>query len=245
MDNASHFAVLTHNIHKAVSPFSRRSSLTALAREIAGSGADLVFLQEIRGADRQTPGPGQPQRLAEALGFQVVYGKNAVYARGHHGNAILSRYPLEFLSNQDLSLSKLEQRGLLHARTRLPNGQQIHLFCLHLNLRKVDQAHQLTQVIAHLRQELPPGEPVLLAGDFNDWSELLSDRLEGELDLQEAGLSANGRHARSFPSLLPVLSLDRIYYRGLALEDFAVLDGPDWRLLSDHLPLKAAFTLTS
>jgi len=47
------------------------------------------------------------------------------------------------------------------------------------------------------------------------------------------------RPARTFPSLLPVLRLDRIYVRGFSVIEASVHLGAPWSLLSDHLALGA------
>jgi endonuclease/exonuclease/phosphatase family metal-dependent hydrolase len=52
--------------------------------------------------------------------------------------------------------------------------------------------------------------------------------------------SAYGRRpARTFPSLMPLLRLDRIYVRGFNVVEASVHRGPPWSLLSDHLALGA------
>ncbi|GAB5469541.1 MAG: endonuclease/exonuclease/phosphatase family protein [Rhodospirillales bacterium] len=233
--------ILTHNIHKGVAPYTGRRTLTRLREEIRASQADIVFLQEVRGAHEREPQGPQQDFLASAVWPDQAYGKNAVYRRGHHGNAILSKIPLLSHHNEDISLNRLERRGLLHAEARLPGARTLHLFCLHLNLRKADRAQQLGRVIDHMEAGVGPNDSAILAGDFNDWQGLLSDRLEQALGYREAGLVAQGRHAKTFPSLYPLLSLDRIYFRGLDLTAFKVLDGPRWRNLSDHLAMTATF----
>ena len=62
-----------------------------------------------------------------------------------------------------------------------------------------------------------------------------------ELGMQEAFLEIKGRHAASFPSWMPALSLDRIYYRNLKCTHVEVLRGGIWAQLSDHLPLLGEF----
>jgi len=233
--------VLTHNIHKGLSYYSNRRILEELREEIRASGADLVFLQEVRGAYRPHGGPPQHEFLADSVWPDHAYGRNAVYTSGHHGNAILSKYTLARFHNQDLTLHRLERRGMLHAEVALPGGHPLHAFCLHLNLRKADRDQQLDLVIAHLRQALRKGESAILAGDFNDWQGALSQRLEESLGLRDAAVASEGRHAQTFPSFFPLLRLDRIYFRGLSLVDFEVLSGPRWRRLSDHLAMAATF----
>jgi endonuclease/exonuclease/phosphatase family metal-dependent hydrolase len=63
--------------------------------------ADIVFLQEVQGlhlghAERHPDWPAQPQHefLAEDVWGNHAYGRNMVYDHGHHGNAILSRFPI-------------------------------------------------------------------------------------------------------------------------------------------------------
>ena len=234
--------VLTHNIHKGLSPLCRRT-IGGLREEIRATGADLVFLQEVRGAYRPHGDGPQHEYLADSVWSDHCYGRNAVYRNGHHGNAILSRFPLVEQHNQDISLNRLERRGLLHAETALPDGGPLHLFCLHLNLRHDDRVEQLELVIRHLERALAGGQPAILAGDFNDWQGALSAGLSDSLGLRDAAEVAEGRHARTYPSYFPLLRLDRIYFRGLALESFQVLSGPRWRRLSDHLAMTATFRI--
>ncbi len=234
--------VLTHNIHKGVSYVLHRRVLSDLREEIRAVSADIVFLQEVRGAYPNEPEP-QHDFLAEAGWVNRVYGKNATYKNGHHGNAILSKFELVEDHNQDLSLNRWEQRGLLHAVAEAPDGKPLHLFCLHLNLRKADRLAQTRQVIDHMRGCLGPDDRAILAGDFNDWQADLSSELQTALDLRDAAHVMHGEHARTFPSFYPMLRLDRIYFRGLEIMDFSVLNDARWRGLSDHLPMTADFSL--
>jgi len=69
-------------------------------------GPDMVFLQEVQGmhekhAKRYDDWPDKPQHdfLAEDFWQSAAYGKNVVYGHGHHGNAILARFPIEHSHN--------------------------------------------------------------------------------------------------------------------------------------------------
>ena len=57
------------------------------------------------------------------------------------------------------------------------------------------------------------------------------------LGLHEAFESAHGRPARSFPAVLPLLQLDRIYVRGFEIQDARVHHGHPWARISDHAAL--------
>lgn len=108
--------------------------------------------------------------LADTMWSDFAYGRNAVYPEGHHGNAVLSRYPIEHYENRDVSVDGAEKRGVLYCRIVPPmTGKAIHVMCVHLEtLREAHRQAQLA-MLAEWVNELPDGEPVLVAGDFNDW----------------------------------------------------------------------------
>jgi endonuclease/exonuclease/phosphatase family metal-dependent hydrolase len=57
--------------------------------------------------------------------------------------------------------------------------------------------------------------------------------------MTEVSVAAGGRHARTFPSVLPMLRLDRIYVRGFRVIASSVHRGAPWSILSDHLAVSA------
>lgn len=242
--------IATYNIHKGMSAFNRRHVLPDIKHALGGLTADLVFLQEVQGEHQKRAGrhldwPDSPQHafLADEQ-LHHVYGRNAEYRLGHHGNALLSRHPILRWHNQDVSLSKLERRGLLHSVIALPGRETpLHALCVHLNLRAGDRRQQLQTLIDYARQQIPQHEPLIVAGDFNDWQREACAVLREGLDLREAFQSLHGRLAATFPARLPVLTLDRIYLRGLHVEHAETHSGRDWGRLSDHAPLTATVRL--
>ena len=65
--------------------------------------------------------------------WQHVYGCNAVYDHGHHGNAILSRFGFVSFENEDVSDHRYERRGLLHSVVAVPGWRRnLHCVCVHL-----------------------------------------------------------------------------------------------------------------
>ena len=238
--------VASYNIHKGVSTFSRRLVLHEVRHELLRLSPDLVFLQEVQGehrqrADRFAAWPDAPQHEFLAGSDLVgVYGRNANYHEGHHGNALLSRFPVAHWKNIDLTLSKREQRGLLHCVLQPPNWKQpLHALCVHLNLLAHDRRRQLDLLTRHINTAIPEHEPLLLAGDFNDWRREATHVLANDLGLAEAFETLHGAPARSFPARMPLLQLDRIYMRGFSVEQADVLSDGPWVGLSDHAPLFA------
>ena len=242
--------VATLNIHKGLSHFNRRMVIHELRDGLRALDADIVFLQEVQGLNerhalRFARWPDTPQHefLAEGL-WKHAYGCNAVYDHGHHGNAILSRFPIRTVGNRDVSNHRFERRGLLHCEIEVPGADRpVHAVCVHLSLHERGRRRQLETLSEHLSGLVAPGAPLIVAGDFNDWRHAASRSLSARLGLREASVESSGRPARTFPSVLPVLRLDRIYVRGFGVTAARAHRGRPWSLLSDHLALTADIAL--
>lgn len=244
--------VATYNIHKGLSPLNRRLVIHDLRERLHRVDADLVFLQEVQGAHAlrarrfdDWPDVPQHEHIAEGRYSDIIYGLNAAHRHGHHGNAILSAFPIAEWRNHDVSHHRFESRGHLLARVEVPGWDQpLTCVCVHLGLFHRSRMQQIEQLIELLAESATPDTPLLIAGDFNDWRARhsgVSARLREALGLQEAFELAHGAPARTFPSLLPVLTLDRIYVRGLKVTAAERLHdrgaGARWRRLSDHVGL--------
>ncbi|MBB5019093.1 endonuclease/exonuclease/phosphatase family metal-dependent hydrolase [Chitinivorax tropicus] len=239
--------IATYNIHKGMSQFNRRLTVHDLSQHLKQLHSDIIFLQEVQGAHDQqarrfVAWPRSPQHefLADSLSHRVAYGRNAIYDDGHHGNAILSRFPIISTENQDVSVNPFEKRGLLHCEIEVPCWpQSVHAICVHLNLLGHDRKKQIRALRERIATLVPSHAPLIIAGDFNDWRQQATELLTNELHLREAFETLHGTPARSFPSRLPVLTLDRIYYRGFTIEHAQVHSGRPWSRISDHAPLSA------
>jgi endonuclease/exonuclease/phosphatase family metal-dependent hydrolase len=244
-------SVATWNIHKGFSQFNRRMVVHDLRDRLRALGADIVFLQEVQGqhqrhALRHPDWPAQPQHefLAEGVWGSHAYGRNMVYDHGHHGNAILSRFPIVSSHNQDVTHLRFEKRGLLHCAIAVPElPLPLHCVCAHLSLFGRSRRRQYEQLADFVEQTLPADTPLLIAGDFNDWRNRAQDLLARRLGLVEVFSYADAAPTRSFPAALPLFRLDRIYARGLTATDCAVHHGPPWSAISDHAVLSARFAL--
>lgn len=233
--------MLSYNIHKGFS-LQRKFVLKRIREAIRKVDADLVFLQEVVGEHhghkkrvKDWPVESQLEFLADSVWTHHAYGRNAVYSEGHHGNAILSAYPFSFSENIDVSTNRFERRGLLHGVLDIPNvPAPVHVICVHLDLFERGRKIQVQKLCERIEQHVPHNCPLVIAGDFNDWPENLSGPLQSILEVREVFKQHTGNHARSFPSWLPLLPLDRIYCRGLKIVEARVLDGPPWNALSDH-----------
>lgn len=235
--------VLSLNTHKGFNWFNRRFVLHELREAIRSTGADLVCLQEVLGQhdlhkSRHSNWPAVPQYefMADSIWPAYAYGRNAVYTSGHHGNAVLSRYPILSYDNHDISIAGPERRGILHCVIQTP-GQDTHAFCTHFGLIDVHRVQQ-AQLLSRLMAKLPASAPLIVAGDFNDWRQRIHRQLTAD-GLQEAFEQQCGRVARTFPALWPVLRLDRIYLKHARVRRTEVLATLPWSRLSDHVGLLA------
>lgn len=239
--------IVSYNIHKGFSSGRKKFILKRIREALHSVHPDIILLQEVLGQheihqSKIEEWPLQPQfeYLAHELWPHFAYGKNAIYAHGHHGNAILSKYPFSFFENIDVSTNKFEKRGLLHGIVELPGrSKPLHVVCVHLGLFEAERIRQANGLCDRIESHVPHGEPLIIGGDFNDWRQRISKALGKKLEVQEAFKVTHGRHARSFPSWLPALCLDRIYFRGLKIEAAQCLSAPPWSELSDHAALVA------
>lgn len=244
-------SVISYNVHKGMNTGNRRSILREIREALRNVDADIVFLQEVVGAHNHNryhatgaATTSQFEYLADSLWKHYAYGRNAVYDQGHHGNAILSRYPIEDWHNFDLSQTRFERRGLLYAEIRIPNlSSTFYAGCVHLNLMQHHRRRQVAALAKYVNEMIPLASPLIIAGDFNDWRGTASAVLGEYLNLKEAYASCHGSYARTFPSIYPVLQLDRVYLRGFEAQQAEVLDEAKFRRLSDHLGLRVSARL--
>ena len=243
--------IATYNIHKGFPWGNRRLAIHDLRERLRTLDPDLVFLQEVHGANTQHaarfenwPAAPQYEFLADTTWPAYAYGRNAVYDEGHHGNAILSRFPILAWENEDISSHGYESRGLLHCELHPPAWpEMLHCVCVHLGLWGRHRGIQIEQLRRRIERLVPPTAPLIVAGDFNDWRHRVTQQLAYPLNLHEVFEFKKGRPARSFPCVLPLMALDRIYVRGLRVDEAHVHHGRTWSRISDHAALTATLTL--
>lgn len=238
--------VLSYNIHKGFSQLNRKYIAEEIRRSIRLINADILFLQEVIGRNdklnidyHEWNDDSQLEYLADSVWHHYAYGKNAIYDHGHHGNAILSKHPFSEWQNIDISFVKKSHRGILSGKI----NNNIQVLCTHFGLLPNEQHKQAAMLIETMSELLKQQQPIILAGDFNDFSQHTHKQLTQELTLTECFEKQHGKLCRTFPSIFPVFPLDRIYFSGLELINCERLSGDPWHRLSDHCALYAEFKL--
>lgn len=245
--------IATFNIHKGVTHFNARLSLHQQRELLRKLHVDLVFLQEVRDEHQKHrerfsswPDAGQMEFLADEVWADYAYGKNAIYPAGHHGNALLSKFPINRINNIDISAHPTEDRGMLHSVITIPGWDQpLHAISVHLGLFARWRRQQLDHLSHYITEQIPADAPLIIAGDFNDWGMRSGSAFAAHMQLHEVFERYTGKPARSFPAWLPMLRLDRIYTRGFSVAHAEVHSGPHFLKVSDHAILSATLSRTN
>jgi endonuclease/exonuclease/phosphatase family metal-dependent hydrolase len=156
----------------------------------------------------------------------------------------LTRLPLRRWKNFDVSRRGRERRGILETEIQVREAETFHVFNVHLGTGHMERRYQ-GRLLVHGRILSHPDVkgPRLVIGDFNEWTRGLTTRL-----LRKSFQTFRPRHAgrfpRTYPGLLPLLSLDHCFYEPpLRLEDARLWRSRTALMASDHLPLLAEFRL--
>jgi endonuclease/exonuclease/phosphatase family metal-dependent hydrolase len=229
----------TWNIHKGIGT-DGRYRLDRTIHVLKGLDADVVCLQEVDEGVARSRGESQLERLSHELGYPyAALGLNVRVGGGGYGSATLSRLPMWDVHNVDLTVPLKKRRSALLTRveTGVPGGwlvANVHLGLLHLE-RKI----QVRRLLTHILEDAERGKPIVIAGDWNEWGRRLVQGALRDAGFHLARLDCHGpKGVATFPSIKPLLCLDRVLYRGPVRVHHVqcVLDSAT-RTASDHLPV--------
>jgi endonuclease/exonuclease/phosphatase family metal-dependent hydrolase len=244
MDTPSRLRLATYNIHKCRG-FDGKTSPARIVEVIRELEADILCLQEVVNAPNARSIYDQAHEISKAfLDYEWSFGANRPFRGGTDGNMTLTTRPLRSWRNHDLSRKGRKERGVLQTDVALDDGQILHVFNVHLGTGHMERRFQARLLMSEavLGQTQLSG-PRLVVGDFNEWTRGLTTRLlrnTFQTFRPEHGL----RYPRTYPGVLPLLSLDHCYYEPpLELEATRLWRSPRALIASDHLPLIADFRL--
>lgn len=226
--------VVTYNIHRCRG-LDRRVRPDRIAEVLAGVNADVIALQEVIGAGPH--GQGQAEQLGAALGMGWVMAP-ARELRGHlFGNVVLSRFPVRFHTQYDVSWKTCEPR--LCQRVDLDVGNCVlHVYNVHLGTAVLERRYQAMRLAAIVRDHRVTG-PKIVLGDFNEWLRGLATATLSSM-LQSVNIYQHLRRRRTYPGVFPILHLDHIYFQGdVEVRGVHLPRTRKALVASDHLPLIA------
>jgi endonuclease/exonuclease/phosphatase family metal-dependent hydrolase len=200
-----------------------------VASVLEAAKPDVSALQEID--NRTTSVARDPfSYFGSLFGWTTVAARTLAARDGHYGHIVLSRWPIESLGEIDLSVRWREPRKAIVGSIATPSGK-IVVIAAHLGLLPFERRRQF----ARLKERIATitERPLVVLGDFNDFpGRGLAER---SLCPPLTGAPA----LATYPSRLPLLPLDRIWFSGpLELTTIATLH--DAGRVSDHLPLLAS-----
>lgn len=222
--------VASYNVHRCIGR-DGRCDPQRVGRVIAEIDADVVALQEVDFRYHVRQGVDQLRVLAQATGYESVWGPVLYGARGQYGNALLTRHPVVAVRGIDLSVPMFQRRGALDVDLDV-HGRTIRIIAAHLGLGLTEREVQVRRLLGAL--EGAGDQPLILTGDFNEWRPPSAPlrRLHRRFGRTPG--------VRSFPARFPVLALDRIWVQPRhALVAVDVHSTQRSRRASDHLPIRA------
>ncbi|MEZ6096466.1 MAG: endonuclease/exonuclease/phosphatase family protein [Pirellulaceae bacterium] len=238
--------LLTYNIHKGIGGIDRRYSLDRIVEVIQHYSPDVAVLQEVDFGVPRSRGHRQVRMLSEALGMpHREYQANVRLKQGHYGNAILSRFPMTESTNLNLTVPPKKRRRALFAKLHIgiEDSTRTLLVCnTHLGLAGFERKIQIRRLLSSdMIRNIHHETPAIVAGDFNDvWMSI------GRKLMFPAGFRCAVGGTKTFPAMMPVRSLDAIYYRG----DLKLINSFAGRIeqarhASDHLPVITDFQIAT
>jgi endonuclease/exonuclease/phosphatase family metal-dependent hydrolase len=240
------FQLITYNIHKGIGGVDRRYRPERIMETLSHCRPDIVLLQEVDDGVPRSRNHCQVDLFGDALGLaHRAFQPNVKLRRGNYGNAILSRFPLSDVEHIELKVPLKKRRRALVGRCHI-TGKDGHRHSLivvnaHLGLAGFERNIQIRRILnSNLVAHTQHHTAVIIAGDMNDLWHGQGRRLFGP-----AGFHSATGPIRTFPAMMPLRALDRIYYRGrLRLHAAHASRTAVARRASDHLPLVAEFEMT-
>ena len=226
--------IATFNVHKCVGPDGAYRP-ERIAGVIAELNADVVAIQEADQRFGKRNGLLDASQLQATTGMHLLPQSDLPNGQGWHGNTLLVRNKPVSYTRRRLALPGVEPRGAVMADIDFGFGP-IRFIATHMGLLPNCRYRQAGAILAELVSL--PRMPTVLLGDLNEWR-----TSRGTLNVLHKFF---GRAARcpSFPSRMPMLSLDRIMgWPHDFVTDVTVHKTPLARQASDHLPVKAVLRL--
>lgn len=227
-------SVATYNIHRCKGRDGRRDP-NRIARVLSEIDADIIGLQELDFRHYPKGKCCKIEDIVSDTGLNVVYGYTLPEHAGRYGNALLTHHRVLDVRRINLSVPGREPRGAVDVDLEI-DGETVQVIVTHLGLRAFERKRQVSRLLEAVAKE--KHRLIIVLGDFNEW--MPKNRRVRSLCTHFGKCPT----LRTFPSLYPVLPLDRIWVRPVdALAEICVHDTPIARIASDHLPLKATITI--
>lgn len=235
------YRIMTYNINHGVGT-DGLYGLHRITQIIREQAPHIVCLNGVDHNTTRTYQDDQARKIAAELGMDFTYARNFELQGGWHGNAILTKMPIDFSENK-LYPDNNEgstKNGVLHIIVT-QNHKQVHLYTTQLNADSLIAANEVKEL---LKIVLDWGvmQPVIIAGDFN-----LSDPNQGLHEMSYYFLDLISHlegKADTYPADQPARGVDHIFMNDhVAPLSVTIVDNEKTQLASNHLPVVARFRI--
>lgn len=221
------FRFVSFNVHQGVT-LDAQQDWPAIADLLLRLDPDVVALQEIETGRAARLGVDGLAYLAKRLGMEEAF---APTIGREYGNAVLSRFPV-VETERILLPSSAEQRGAARARIDVGGGRLVDVYSMHLGFSGAERLEQTTEVA---RRVASAGVPALVAGDFNDFSQVTATGPLAALGMHRSQ-DAVASPPVTFTTRNPRIAIDFVF----GTSDLAFLaHRVDATCLSDHFAVLA------
>ena len=194
--------ILSWNIHGALGR-NPRFDLDRVVGLIDRWDPHIVALQEVDSRRDKDAGVDSFEFLQRKFGEHGIGAKSITTDDGDYGQMLISRWPMTDTMIHDLSYPEREPRRAIASMIETPDGP-LRLVATHLGL----SIHERRSQVKTLLEIAGQGRlTTIVAGDFNDWFWVGSVRRALSRELPGC------TQFRTFPSIFPLLRLDRIFCR--------------------------------
>lgn len=212
---------------------------TPFAEYITQYDPDFVMLQEIDYKTARNGFRDFTTELAAETGYFSAFGPAMEYSQGEYGVAILSKYPIEKISNTQLTGNAnemKERRTVLYIDVMLPDTQEkVRVAATHLD-HSTDGVR--LSMVQQLNAAIGANYPVILAGDFNAFPS------ESAISTGMASWKRVCNNFATFPASNPASKIDYIFAKPgnrWDVTSFQVLTNTD--AITDHCAMLAEVEL--
>jgi len=216
-------------------------SLSRIAKVIRSESPQLVILNDVDYKTKRGFNDEQARRIAADLGMEFTFARNYTIDGGWTGNAILSKYPIEFAENKIYKQDYGHQtKSLLHIIINA-GSNRIHFFGTELSADSIASSNQIKELLDFVF-EWGNDSPMIIGGDFNltPMAKRIHEMAYYYLDMG-ASVKPNGY---TYPSVEPGKRIDYIFANKFVIpREVFVLDEDMTRSASDHLPIVAEFKI--
>lgn len=203
--------IMSFNTQHCENYLEEKIDFELMAKVIRESGADIIGLNEIRGAGEIVGYTDQLQSLSSLTGIENRYFAKAIDAGGKnapYGNALLSKYPIERAETIIVPDPPVRLEGHRDYETRCllkaVLSCKITVLVIHFGLNPDEQENAMRTVMENLEDER-----CILMGDFNVTPDnsILDPLREKMVDAS----SLFKEEKMSFPSDNPTRKIDYIF----------------------------------